>query len=104
MCIRDRVNSVFASLAKDNRLLVGEMQLSEPKTKLAQQWLADHDLAQKSCLVIVEHFDESVFLATRNLPRVNMITYDEICPRTLLLHENVLVHPDVIAKLEEIYS
>jgi large subunit ribosomal protein L4 len=98
------VRSAFASLAQSNRLFVGQIELEEAKTKLAKKWFEDHDINAANCLVIVENFDEKVFLATRNLPKVMMITMDEIDPRTLLVHENVLVDPAVIAKLEEKYS
>lgn len=98
------VRSAFASLAQADRLVIGQVELAEAKTKLAAQWFEDHGLNAANCLIIVEQFDEKVFLATRNLPKVMMITMDEIDPRTLLLHEKVLAHPAVIAKLEEMYS
>lgn len=98
------VRSVFANLASTDRLVVGEIQLAEPKTKVAQQWFNAHGLDETNCLIILESFDEQVFLATRNLPRVNVITVDEIDPRRLLLHKKVLVHPAALTKIEEMYS
>lgn len=101
---RVAVRSVFASLANTGRLVVGDIDIAEPKTKLAHQWFMDHGLEDMNCLIILESFNEQVFLATRNIPRVSLITLDEIDPRRLLLHKNVLIQPAALAKLEEIYS
>lgn len=101
---RSAIKSVLVSLAQNNRLVVGQMDVESPRTKLAQQWFVNHGLEKTNCLIIVQSFDETVFLATRNLPRVEMITLDEVDPRRLLTRENVLIHPDALAKLEEIYS
>ena len=98
------IRSVFASLANNDRLIIGQIELTEPKTKLAQKWFNSHGLEDTNCLIILESFDEQVFLATRNLPRVNIITLDEIDPRRLLLHKKVLVHPAALTKIEEMYS
>lgn len=98
------VRSALASLAQTQRLVKGKIEIAEPKTKLAQQWFSNSGLEEMDCLVILENFDETLFLATRNLPRVNLITIDEVDPRTLLLHKNVLIDPSAFAKLEEMYS
>ena len=58
-------------------------------------------LALHDVLVIVEAFEEKLFLAARNLPHVQVATVAALDPVTLARHEKVLVTVGALKMLEE---
>jgi len=76
---RGAIRAMFSELARTGALVVvPAMELDAPKTKL----LAGHlkGLGAENALIIVEAFDEKLFLAARNLPYVEVVTVAQIDP------------------------
>jgi large subunit ribosomal protein L4 len=73
--------------------------LSAPKTReLATQLKA---LGLRDVLILVDGFDEALFLAARNLPNVDVMTAQEVDPVSMIAFANVLATEGAIRKLEE---
>jgi large subunit ribosomal protein L4 len=87
---RAALRSVLSELVRQDRLVVIEsLQLEAPKTKLLAGKLKELDL--DNVLILNEAFDETLFLAARNLPNVGICDAASIDPVVLIRFEKVLV-------------
>jgi large subunit ribosomal protein L4 len=97
---RGAIVSMLSELVRQNRLIVtDEIALEAPKTKLLASKLAGWQLGK--VLIVVEALDEKLFLASRNLPHVELIEVSQINPLSLVEHERVLMTVGAVKLLEE---
>jgi len=97
---RAAMQSMFSELVRQERLLVvEEFGVDEPKTK--QLAVKLKDLGLKSVLIVVEGFDEKLFLASRNLPHVEVIEATGVDPVSLARFEHVLITVPAVKRVEE---
>jgi len=97
---RAALRSVLSELVRQDRLvIVKELELEAPKTKLLATKLKELDL--DNVLILNEAFDEKVFLATRNLPNVGICDAASIDPVVLIRFEKVLITLPALKLLEE---
>jgi len=97
---RAALRSVLSELVRQDRLvIVKELELEAPKTKLLATKLKDLDL--DNVLILNEAFDEKVFLAARNLPNVGICDAASIDPVVLIRFEKVLITLPALKLLEE---
>ena len=90
---RAAMQSMFSELVRQERLLVvEEFGVDEPKTK---------QLAVKNVLILNEAFDEKLFLASRNLPHVEVIEATGVDPVSLARFEHVLITVPAVKRVEE---
>jgi large subunit ribosomal protein L4 len=96
---RAALRSVLSELVRQDRLvIVNELALEAPKTKLLASKLKELDL--DSVLILNEAFDEKVFLAARNLPNVGVCDVGSIDPVVLIRFEKVLLTLPALKLLE----
>ena len=96
---RAALRSVLSELVRQDRLVVvNELVLEAPKTRLLGSKLKELDL--DSVLILNEAFDEKVFLAARNLPNVGVCDVGSIDPVVLIRFEKVLVTLPALKLLE----
>jgi large subunit ribosomal protein L4 len=97
---RGAVRSILSELARLERLsIVREMVLSEPKTKELAAKLGEFGL--RDVLILVDAFDDKLFLAARNLPHVDVMTAREVDPVSMIAFEHVLATESAVRQLEE---
>ena len=97
---RAALRSVFSELVRQERLVVvKELQLEAPKTKLLATQLKELDL--DNVLILNEAFDEKMFLAARNLPNVGICDAGSIDPVVLIRFDKVLVTLPALKLIEE---
>ncbi len=97
---RAALRSVFSELIRQDRLVVVEsLELDAPKTRLLAGKLKD--LALDNVLVLNEAFDETLFLAARNLPNVGVCDAASIDPVVLIRFEKVLITLPALKLIEE---
>jgi len=58
-------------------------------------------LALENVLIVVEAFEEKLFLAARNLPSVEVLTVAQLDPVSLARHDKVLATVAALKMLEE---
>jgi len=100
---RGAICSILSGLRAHNRLFVGEITVPDYKTKNMVKWFVDQQLEQNA-LIVLDDFNETLYLSARNLPNVTVITTDELDPVILLKHEVVVVHPEALKTIEEIFA
>jgi large subunit ribosomal protein L4 len=103
---RGAMRSMLSELVRQDRLLVTEaLDLDAPKTKLLATKLKSLELPNASnalnVLIVVEAYEEKLFLAARNLPFVDVVPAAAIDPISLARHEKVLVTVGALKMLEE---
>lgn len=92
--------SIMSELARQDRLVVVEsMDLAEPKTKLLVKQLGEYDL--DSVLIVSAEVGENLYLAARNLHKVDVRDVDGVDPVSLIGHEKVVITVDAVKKFEE---
>jgi large subunit ribosomal protein L4 len=95
--------SILSQLARDGRLaVVDSLAIDAPKTKLlAAKFKA---MGLSSVMVISDHIDDNLALASRNLPNVLVVEPRYADPLSLVHYKKVLVTKAAIEQLQEMYA
>jgi large subunit ribosomal protein L4 len=92
--------AIVSELARQDRLVVVEsLDVEQPKTKLLVKQLGEYGL--DNVLIVSADVGENLYLAARNLHKVDVRDVDGIDPVSLIGHEKVIVTVDAVKKLEE---
>lgn len=97
---RAAIRCIFSELVRQERLVVvEELSLEAPKTKMMAAKLKELEL--ENVLMISEEVDQNLYLASRNLPHVDVRDVAAIDPVSLIGFEKVLVTVPALKKIEE---
>ena len=97
---RAALRSVMSELIRQDRLvIVKELTLEAPKTRLLAAELKQLEL--DNVLILNEAFDESLYLAARNLPNVGICDAASMDPVVLIRFDKVLVTLPALKLIEE---
>ena len=100
---RGAIKSILSELVRQDRLVVVEkFEIDAPKTKVLVQKLKD--LAVEDALIITASLDENLFLAARNLYKVDVRDVQGIDPVSLIAFDKVIVTVDAVKQIEEILA
>ena len=78
---------------------VESLEVSAPKTKLLTAKLAEFGLTR--ALILVEAYEEKLFLAARNVPYVDVVPVASLDPLTLIKHDKVIATVGALKLLEQ---
>jgi large subunit ribosomal protein L4 len=96
---RGAIRSILSELARQGRLTcIDELQIKEPRTRHAREVLSN--LGLNGVLIITDDVSSEMYLATRNLPMVDIIDTTEIDPYSLIGFDNVLITQAAVGKVE----
>jgi large subunit ribosomal protein L4 len=97
---RGAMCSMLSELVRQERLLVmDEFGVTAPKTKELRVKL--QELGTDNALIVVEGFDENLWLAARNLPHVEVVEARSIDPVSLAKYNQVIMTVPAVKILEE---
>ncbi|MFT4653048.1 MAG: large subunit ribosomal protein L4 [Kangiellaceae bacterium] len=97
---RGAIKSILSELVRQERLIVVEkFGVEAPKTKELLSKL--NELELKDVLIVTAEVDENLFLASRNLYKVDVRDVQGIDPVSLIAFEKVLMTADAVKQLEE---
>ena len=97
---RGALRCIFSELVRQERLVVvDEFNIDSPKTKQVASKLKDLELS--SVLIVTSEVDENLYLAARNLPKVDIRDASGVDPVSLIAFEKVLVTVPALKQLEE---
>ena len=100
---RAGVRSILSQLAREDRLVVVEsFSVEAPKTKLVADKLKQ--MGMDSVLLITEAFDETLYLASRNLQSIAVIEPEAADPLSLIYFDKVIVTRAALGRFEEMLS
>jgi large subunit ribosomal protein L4 len=97
---RAALKTIMSELARQGRLVVVEtLDVEAPKTKLLVNELDGYGV--NSALLVTDQVNENLYLASRNLQKVDVRDVQGIDPVSLLAHDKVMVTVDAVKKIEE---
>ena len=97
---RSAMRSILSELARSERLVVVEsMSLDQPKTKLLVEELKGYGL--ENVLIVASEVDQNLYLASRNLHKVDVRDVEGVDPVSLIAYDKVMVTVDAVKKFEE---
>jgi large subunit ribosomal protein L4 len=97
---RAALQSIISELARTDRLIAVEsLELGAPKTKLLIAKLAEFGLTR--ALILVEAYEEKLFLAARNVPYVEVLPVSSLDPLSLVKHDKVLATVGALKLLDQ---
>lgn len=97
---RAAMRSILSELARTERLLVVEnFDVEQPKTKLLVKQLDDYGV--DNVLIVASEVDKNLYLAARNLHKVDVRDVDAVDPVSLIAFDKVLITVDAVKKFEE---
>jgi large subunit ribosomal protein L4 len=97
---RAAMQSMVSELLRTERLVAVEsIELAAPKTKLLITKLAELGLTR--ALILVEAYEEKLFLAARNIPYVDVVAVGSLDPLSLIKHEKVIATVGALKLLEQ---
>ena len=100
---RAAMRSILSELARQERLVVVEkFAVDAPKTKSLIAKLAEYDVT--AALIVTEEVDENLYLASRNLHRVDVCDAAGADPVSLINSAVVMVTVASLKKFEEILA
>jgi large subunit ribosomal protein L4 len=97
---RAALRSIISELARQDRLMVVEsLDVEAPKTKLLVKQLGEYGV--DNVLIVSAEVGENLYLAARNLHKVDVRDVDGVDPVSLIGYEKVMVTVDAVKKFEE---
>ncbi len=97
---RAALRSILSELARQDRLVVVDsLDVEEPKTKLLAKQLGDYGV--DNVLIVATEVGENLYLAARNLRKVDVRDVDGVDPVSLIGFDKVMVTVDAVKKFEE---
>jgi large subunit ribosomal protein L4 len=97
---RAALQVILSELARQDRLIVVEdFALEQPKTKLLIKALGDYGL--QDALIVADEVTENLYLASRNLHKVDVRDVHGVDPVSLIAFEKVIVTVQALKKFEE---
>ncbi|GAC29597.1 50S ribosomal protein L4 [Brumicola pallidula] len=97
---RGAIQSILSELVRQERLIVVEkFGVETPKTKELLAKLNEYGLTD--VLIVTPEVDENLFLASRNLYKVDVRDVQGIDPVSLIAFDKVLITAEAVKQLEE---
>ena len=97
---RAAMQSMVSELVRSDRLYAVEsIELTAPRTKLLISKLSEYGLSR--ALILVEAYEEKLFLAARNIPYVDVMAVAALDPLSLVKHDKVIATVGALKLLDQ---
>jgi large subunit ribosomal protein L4 len=97
---RAAMQTMVSQLVREDRLVAVEaLELTGPRTKLLISKLAEFGLTR--ALILVEAYEEKLFLAARNIPYVEVMAVAALDPLSLVKHDKVIATVGALKLLDQ---
>ncbi len=98
---RGALRSIMSELIRQDRVvIVDEFVIQQPKTKELVNKL--NELSISDALLVFDEVPENLYLASRNLHKIDVTDLEGINPVVLISYEKVVINVAAMKKLEEI--
>ncbi len=97
---RAAMRSILSELARTDRLMIVEaLDVEQPKTKLLVETLKGYGV--DNVLIVADNVDKNLYLASRNLHKVDVRDVEGADPVSLIAYDKVMITVDAVKKFEE---
>lgn len=100
---RGAMCSILSELVRLKRLVIvkeAEIAIAAPKTKDLLKRLSDFGVTE--ALLVVKNWDTNLYLAARNLSKVEVCEIGKIDPVSLVKYQTVIMTEDAVRQIEEV--
>lgn len=98
------IKSALSSKVVDGDIIVlDQLSLSQPKTKDFAKILQNLKVSRKA-LIVTADFENNVALSARNIPGVKFVVADGINVLDVMVHDQLIITKDAVAKVEEVFA
>ena len=97
---RAAMRSILSELARTDRLMIVEaLDVEQPKTKLLVEALKGYGV--DNVLIVADNVDKNLYLASRNLHKVDVRDVEGADPVSLSAYDKVMITVEAVKKFEE---
>ena len=97
---RAAMRSILSELARTDRLMIVEaLDVEQPKTKLLVETLKGYGV--DNVLIVADNVDKNLYLASRNLHKVDVRDVEGADPVSLIAYDKVMITVEAVKKFEE---
>jgi len=97
---RAAMRSILSELARTDRLMIVEaLDVEQPKTKLLVETLKGYGV--DNVLIVADNVDKNLYLASRNLHKVDVRDDEGADPVSLIAYDKVMITVEAVKKFEE---
>lgn len=82
-------SAILAKMQSNSAIVIDELKFSEPKTKEFARVLANLKI-DRSCLVTLDSFDDTVYKSLRNIPKVEALTISQLNAGDIMRRQKLL--------------
>ena len=97
-------SAMSAKLAEKEVVILDELTLTSPKTKLFKEVMDNFKVGHKNVLFVVKDKDESLMRASNNIENVDLTYADLLNTYDVVSNTKLYVTKDAIKKIEEAYK
>ena len=100
---RSAIRNILSELVRQDRLVViDDLSLDAPKTKLLADKLKTLDLA--NVLIVVDQLDDNLYLASRNIKHIDVCSANSVNPVVLVNSDKILMTVNAVKQIEEMLA
>ena len=97
---RAAMQVILSELVRSDRVVVlDSLVVAEPKTRLLKSRL--QELGVSSALLVADEVEENLYLASRNIPHVDVMDVEGLNPLSLVEKDKLVVTTAALKKIEE---
>ena len=97
---RAAMRSILSELARTDRLMIVEaLDVEQPKTQLLVEALKGYGV--DNVLIVADNVDKNLYLASRNLHKVDVRDVEGADPVSLIAYDKVMITVEAVKKFEE---
>ena len=97
---RAAMRSILSELARTDRLMIVEaLDVEQPKTKLLVETLKGYGV--DNVLIVADNVDKNLYLASRNLHKVDVRDVEGADPVSLIAYDKVMITVEAVKQFEE---
>ena len=98
------LSALSTKIAQNEVVVLDQVKLEQPKTKLFQQILNNFKVDGKNVMFVMNEQNETVLRAANNIPNVEVTYADVLCTYDVVANTKLYITKDAIKKLEEAYK
>ena len=97
-------SAISAKIADSELVVLDEVKIESPKTKLFQEVLDNFKVGSKNVMFVLADQDDTIVRATNNIPNVEVSYADVLSTYDIVANSKLYITKDAIKKLEEAYK
>jgi large subunit ribosomal protein L4 len=99
-----RLSAYSLRTSENNMKVVEDFTLETVKTKSMAEILKNLSMNESSTLLITSEADHNLWLSARNIPKVQVRSFDRVSTYDILSHKNIMIMQGAISSIENSFN